>query len=262
MVGSGNQGKLRTEGRPGLAGLTGVRGLAQKFGAIVGRRAIGDRAMRADGVVIVAEGPPDALGLEDVGKELSVQALVTEATVEALVHSILPGTAGLDEAGVDLRLGEPFTQTAGNKLPAVVAAHVTRCSVTRHGRLQGRHDLAAAHPTAGYDIEAVVAVFVQECQELHRGAVLGGVEDHVYAPDVVDAVRFDLRIRARRTFRPHGRAEDLQALTAPDALDGPQSASQPLPGQDSVDPPIAVPWMGMRQRQDLLLQLCLPGSGL
>ena len=55
-----------------MAGLTGVRNLVQKFGALVGRRAIGNRAVGADGVVVVAECPPDALGLEDLGEEFGV----------------------------------------------------------------------------------------------------------------------------------------------------------------------------------------------
>ena len=100
--------------------------MVQKFGALVGRRAIGNRAVGADGGVVVAEGPPDALGLEDVGEEFGVQALVAEATVEAFFDSVLPGTAGLDEAGVDPSLDEPLMQMAGNKFPAIVAAHVTR----------------------------------------------------------------------------------------------------------------------------------------
>ena len=72
VVGVGNNSKLRTEGRPGSAGLTGVRGLAQKFRAIVGWRAVVDRAVRSDVVVVVAETPGDALGFEDVGQDFTV----------------------------------------------------------------------------------------------------------------------------------------------------------------------------------------------
>jgi hypothetical protein len=41
------------------------------------------------------------LRLEEVGEELAVEALVTEAAVEAFVDSVLPWAAGLDEAGLD-----------------------------------------------------------------------------------------------------------------------------------------------------------------
>ena len=63
--------------------------MAQKFRAIVGRRAVVDRTVRADVVVIVAETPGDALGLEDVGQQFTVQALIPKTAVEALVDSIL-----------------------------------------------------------------------------------------------------------------------------------------------------------------------------
>lgn len=59
--------------------------------------------------------------------------------------------------------------------------------------------------------EAVVAVFVQERQELHRRAVLRGVEDDVDAPRVVDAVGLDSRGGPRRALGPHRPAYDLQA---------------------------------------------------
>lgn len=72
-----------------------------------------------------------------------------------------------------------------------------------------------------------MAELVEEGQELHGGAMLRRVEDHIDAPYVVDPVGLDLRIRPRRVFGPHGRTEDLQAFTAPDPLHGPQRALQP-----------------------------------
>ena len=68
----GTQGKLQTEGRPGLAGLTRVGSLAQKFRAIICRRAVVDRAVRAAGVVIVAEGPGDTLSFKYAGEQFAI----------------------------------------------------------------------------------------------------------------------------------------------------------------------------------------------
>ena len=101
VVGVENEGKLPTEGRPGLAGLTGVGSLAQKFGAIIRRRAIVDRAVRPARVVVVSERARDALRFEDAGEDFTVQAFVPEFSVERFVHAILPGTRRLDEAGRD-----------------------------------------------------------------------------------------------------------------------------------------------------------------
>ena len=247
LVGGGDKSKLQTEGRPGLAGLTGVWSLVQEFGAIFAGRAVVDRAVRADVVVFVAEGPPDALGLEEVGKQFAVEAFVAEAAVEALVDSVLPGAAGLDEAGLDARQGEPFLQEAGNKLRAVVAAHVTGRSVKRDQGGERRDDLAGAHPTAGYDIEAVVAVLVDDRQELHRVAALGGVEDHVDAPDVVDRVRFHLRIGPYRHFGAPGRPFDAETLITAHPLHRAQVAAEALPTQHFMHAAVAKPGMAHGQ---------------
>lgn len=75
---------------------------------------------------IILEGVRHALRLEEVGEEFAVEAFVPEASVEALVDAVLPETTGLDEEGVDPSLDEPLMQMAGNKLPTIVTAHMTR----------------------------------------------------------------------------------------------------------------------------------------
>ena len=124
VVGVGNNGKLPTEGRPGLAGLTGVGSLAQKFSAKICRRAILNRAVRPARVVVVAESPRDALRFEHAGEQFTVEALVPESSVERLVDPILPRTGWLDEAGRDPGRFEPRLEKLGDKLGAVVAAQI------------------------------------------------------------------------------------------------------------------------------------------
>ena len=51
VVVGGEEGKLQTEGRPGLAGLSGAWSLVQEFGAVFAGRAVIDRAVRTDEVV-------------------------------------------------------------------------------------------------------------------------------------------------------------------------------------------------------------------
>ena len=68
----GTQGKLQTEGRPGLAGLTGVWSLVQKFGAIIRRCTIIDRAVGTAGVVVVAEGPGETLSFKYASEQFTV----------------------------------------------------------------------------------------------------------------------------------------------------------------------------------------------
>ena len=144
-----------------MAGLTGVGSLAQKFGAIIRRRAILDRAVRPARVVVVAESPRDALRFEYAGEQFTVEALVPESTVERFVDAILPGARGIDEAGRDAGRFQPRLEKLGDELTAIVTAQMTWRPMPRHGRLEGRHDLAAAHPAARHDVEVVVAVFIQ-----------------------------------------------------------------------------------------------------
>ena len=132
--------------------------------------------------------------LEEVGEQLAVEAFIAEAAVEALIDSVLPWASGLDEAGRYARLVQPFLEEMGDKFGPVVAAQVSGRSVKRDQGGERRDDLMGAHPAAGHDIEAVVAVLVDDRQELHRVAALGGVEDHVDAPDVVNPGRLHLRI--------------------------------------------------------------------
>jgi len=196
-LGVGNNGKLQTEGRPGLAGLTGVWSLAEKFGVKIRRDAIFNRAVRPARVIVVAESPRDALRLENAGEQFTVEALVPAATIERFVHPILPRTAKRNEPGRDARLAQPRWEKLGDKLAAIVAVQMAGCPLPRDRRLEGRHDLATAQPAARHDVEVVVAAFSQERQELHGRAVLRGVEDHVDAPHVVNASGFDLRLRPR-----------------------------------------------------------------
>ena len=120
----GDNGKLQTEGGPGLAGLTGVWSLAQKFGAIFRRSAVVERTVRTTGVVIVAEAPGETLRFEHAGEQLTVEAFVAESTVEAFIDSVLPRTGRLDEPRGNARRAQPRLKMLGDELGAIVAAQV------------------------------------------------------------------------------------------------------------------------------------------
>jgi len=162
VVAGGDESKLQAEGRPGLAGLTGVWSLVQEFGAIFAGRAVVDRAVRTDVVVFILEGPPCALGLEEVGEQLAVGARIAEAAVEAFVDAVLPWATGLDEPGLDARQSLPFLEEPGDKLGPVVAPQVCWYSVELDEPGERRDDLARAHAAAGNDPQAIMAVFVDD----------------------------------------------------------------------------------------------------
>ena len=194
MVAGGDESKLQAEGRPGLAALTGAWSLVQEFGAVFAGRAVIDRAVGTDVVLLFLEGPRHALSLQEVGEQFSVKALVAEAAAEVFVDTVLPWASGLDEPSLDARQGEPFLEERGDKLRPVVAPQVGGRSVDLDQPGERSDDFAGTHPAAGNNSEAVVAVLVDDRQELHRVTALGRVEDHVDTPDVVDRGRFHLRI--------------------------------------------------------------------
>ena len=74
----------------------------------------------------------DDAGLDHTEHEFPVQALVTQRAVEALHVPVLPGTARVDGEGLDVTLGQPAWQGAGDELAAVVAADVTRRASLGH----------------------------------------------------------------------------------------------------------------------------------
>ena len=159
-----------------MAGPTGAWSLAQKFGAIFCRRAVTDRHMRPDVVVLVAVDAGDALGLEDIDEQFPVEAFVPKLAVEAFVDAVLPGAARLDESGLDARTGQPFFEIAGDELTAVITAQVQRCAVDLDQRHQRRDYVNRPEPTAGDDVQAEVAELVHDGEELHGHAAGRDVE--------------------------------------------------------------------------------------
>ena len=141
VVGGGNNSRLQTEGRPGSAGLTGVWNLVQEFAAIFAGRTVVDRAVGTDVIVFIPEGPCDALGFEEIGEQFTVETFIAEAAIEAFVDSVLPGTAGLDEAGLDAGMGQPFLQEPGNDLRPIVASQVPGRAVKRDQAGQRGNDV-------------------------------------------------------------------------------------------------------------------------
>ena len=83
-------------------------------------------------------------------------------------------------------MGQPFLKMPGNELGSVVAAQMDGCAVKGDQSGERRDDLAGSESAAGDHIEAIMAVLVDDRQELDRGAAIGGVEDDVDAPDIVD----------------------------------------------------------------------------
>ena len=78
--------------------------------------------MRPEGVVFPAVVLDDHAGFGERPELLTVEAFVTEASVEALHIAVLPRAAGFDVDRLDPVLGEPLLHRLGDELAPVVAS--------------------------------------------------------------------------------------------------------------------------------------------
>ena len=97
---------------------------------------------------------------------------------------------------------------------------------SRSGAARAAITPAAPKSPAGHNIQAVVAVFVDDREELHRHAAGRDIEDDVDAPHVsLTATDFTFASGRGGSFGRRSWPGDLQPLTATDPLHGPQGAT-------------------------------------
>ena len=105
--------------------------------------------------------------------------------VEALVGSVLPGLARIDQRRGDAALGDPLEDRVADELRPVVRAQEERRSV-RADETREHLDHALGADRAGHvDGQAFVGELVDDRQALDLLALGGGVEDEVVGPDEV-----------------------------------------------------------------------------
>ena len=86
------------------------------------RRAVVETRMRPHVIVMASPDFDEYSSVSAAAEPLHAQAFIPELAVEALVGSVLPGLAGIDQRGVDLRFSEPFQNRFAHELRAVVGA--------------------------------------------------------------------------------------------------------------------------------------------
>ena len=96
------------------------------------RRSVADGTMRPDGVVVLAPMLDQHLGLLEGVEDLTVEQLIPKLPVEALVVAVLPGAPWLDIEGLHIDPSEPFPNSFGGELRAIVRADMIRCAVPDH----------------------------------------------------------------------------------------------------------------------------------
>ncbi len=167
---AGLVGKLQAEGGPALAGLTDARGLSQQPGEAFRRHLVANAAMLALGVVQLPERTGDYLRLQYATDQLPSEAVVPEASIEALDHAVLRLTARLDEEDPEACLRQPFLQCTGHELTPVVAPQVLWRPMGRERRLQRQDHLRGPKLPVGDEIDAVMSALVDDRPEVDRRA--------------------------------------------------------------------------------------------
>ena len=92
------------------------RGESRTRGGEPGRGLKAERAVRPSVVVIVLPSRRDRPGVAKAIEDLEGEALVTEASVEALSEAVLPGATGLDVERRDTDTIEPGSKLVGDEL--------------------------------------------------------------------------------------------------------------------------------------------------
>src|SRR5262245_7491522 len=92
------------------------------------RRQVVEARMRAPGSVITAPASDNDHRLATAAEPLQAQAFVAEAAVEALVGTVLPRLAKIDQRGLDAGSFEALEDRFADELRPVVRAQEPRCA--------------------------------------------------------------------------------------------------------------------------------------
>src|SRR6478609_5247925 len=125
---------------------------------------VAQRAVRPVLVVLAAVVLNDYAGFGQRPELLPVEALVAQASMEALDEAILPRTAGLDIDRLDLIGGQPSLDFLGDKLGTIVTPQVGGRSVLGDGPPDPFEHIAALESTVGPQHMTLTGVFVQDRQ--------------------------------------------------------------------------------------------------
>ena len=134
---------------------------------------------------------------------------------------------GVVEAGrfdverLDVVLGQPALQGAGDKLAAVVAAEVTRRASLGHQLFHDLDEVGSGKLAGDVEGQALPAVLVDDREDAQLAAVVGAITHEVPAPDVVDPLcpRWDRASGATPSSGSFDPSLDPQVALPPDALD-------------------------------------------
>lgn len=176
--------------------------------------------MRSFGIVLLSELFDKHSGFGQAGEESSEEEFITEAAVEALAESILPGAARCDEVGAGPLIGQPCLERMGDELRTIVAPKKARSAM--RCEQSGQHaDHALSRDRCGHiDGPALSGMVIANGQHLKPRSSGRRIEDEIIRPDMVWMLG-NQRYRAgwaRRLAFPADPARNLKPLLLPDTV--------------------------------------------
>ncbi len=141
--------------------------------------------MRADVIVLPEPLGDDHTGLVDACKPLSIQNLVPERSIEALVVAVLPGRARIDPDRLNADALKPVLKRCRRELRTIVRANVVRPAAFQQQRIERLQNVRRAHLRSNAHTQGLARIFIEHGQHLVRAPVAELVVDEVDRPDVV-----------------------------------------------------------------------------
>src|SRR5579864_1464038 len=192
---------------------------------------------------VIVMAPPDFnqdASLGAAAEPFHVEALVAEFTVEALVGAVLPRFAGIDQGGVDLRLGEPFQDRFAHEFRSVIGAQERRGAMYADQAGQHLDDTRGTDAARHVDRQAFPRELVDDSQTFDLLPVGTGIVNEIVGPDLVRSVGRQ-GSRPRRGNPPSWPASrQLQAGRTPEAIGALGTHGMTLATQEDPDTPVAV----------------------
>jgi len=145
--------------------------------------------VRPDRVVFRPPSFNQNLGLFQGIKNLSVEQLVPELPVEALVVAVLPGTARFDVERLNTNPAQPMPNHPSRELGTIVRTDILGNAMLYKKDFQTAQDIIRLQASFHHKGQALPAVFVDDGQNPEGTPVMRPVGHEVIRPDMVSMGR-------------------------------------------------------------------------
>ena len=145
--------------------------------------------MRPDRVVFHPPPLDQYLGLLQGIEDLSVEQLIPELPVEALVVTVLPGTARFNVERLNTNLAQPLPNYPGRELVTIVRADALGNAMLYKKLCQTVQNIIRLQASLHHKGQALPAVFVDDGQDPQGTPVMGPVGHKVIRPDMIPMSR-------------------------------------------------------------------------